>query len=450
MRTSSINGKIISLFFREPKQVAVVLVVMLSIFIGVCSIGEMSAFAEGETFIVSKNEPATAYTKKKNWCVMDNYNYTTRHANCDGGSRLNENRDPDSTYLGTATARFSDLPPGQYEVELFYRETTNRTECAPWAITTDGIGNNTASANKNQLGSENFPGSWHLLTRTRNNPLDVASSLTLVWGRDASDYSCYDARSVAYGDVRITRIANAPPADPPSIIPPGGTFEESVIVEILSEPGAEIHYTTDGSRPIRTQPLYTGPFTLYNNTTVKARAFVFGFTRSEVSSADFVIVPRTPEPDPEPEPELEPEPEPELEPELEIEPDPEPEPELEPEPESEPESEPEPYEQDTEEQQPDQTQEIIDSSWSEPTDDVSNNNEEFLDSGSFLEPDPVSNGDSESGAEGELRFFEAGCGCRIRGISSNFGESFTILFLCALSMLCVVSRKSKNRSLDKK
>jgi len=49
---------------------------------------------------------------------------------------------------------------------------------------------------------------------------------------------------------------------------------DSVSVTLASPtPGAEVRYTTDGSVPTASSPLYTGPFTLSSSTTVRARAF---------------------------------------------------------------------------------------------------------------------------------------------------------------------------------
>jgi hypothetical protein len=74
----------------------------------------------------------------------------------------------------------------------------------------------------------------------------------------------------------------------PELSPNGGTFEDSVTVSVSSPtPGAEIHYTTDGSEPTESSPLYSGAFVLTATTTVRARAFHPGMLPSRVSVAGF-------------------------------------------------------------------------------------------------------------------------------------------------------------------
>lgn len=61
-------------------------------------------------------------------------------------------------------------------------------------------------------------------------------------------------------------------------------FEESTIVTMTAESGAEIRYTTDGSVPTATSgTVYSGPITLSETTTVKAVAVKNGVTSSVTS-----------------------------------------------------------------------------------------------------------------------------------------------------------------------
>jgi hypothetical protein len=63
-------------------------------------------------------------------------------------------------------------------------------------------------------------------------------------------------------------------ASKPVLSPSGGSFFSSVFVTMTTEtPGAEVHYTLDGSNPSLATPLYTGPVLLSANTEVRARAF---------------------------------------------------------------------------------------------------------------------------------------------------------------------------------
>ena len=73
----------------------------------------------------------------------------------------------------------------------------------------------------------------------------------------------------------------------PSVAAPtfsGATqFEESTQVSMSGPAGAEIHYTTDGSQPTAQSPLYSGPLTLTETTTVKAIAIKDGVSSSVTS-----------------------------------------------------------------------------------------------------------------------------------------------------------------------
>jgi len=87
----------------------------------------------------------------------------------------------------------------------------------------------------------------------------------------------------------IQSMPGAPVLAPPDISPPGGSFNQSVTVTLHeAEPGAEIHYTIDGSEPTRTDPLYESPFSLTEAGVVRARAYKAGFTRSITAQQVFV------------------------------------------------------------------------------------------------------------------------------------------------------------------
>ena len=74
----------------------------------------------------------------------------------------------------------------------------------------------------------------------------------------------------------------------PAITPSGGSFGDSVQVTLAcATAGATIRYTTDGSNPTGTSPIYAVPFTLTSSATVKAKAFASGYNESAVASASF-------------------------------------------------------------------------------------------------------------------------------------------------------------------
>jgi hypothetical protein len=76
----------------------------------------------------------------------------------------------------------------------------------------------------------------------------------------------------------------------PVLSPAGGTFGGSVTVSMSSAtPGASIRYTTDGSDPTISSPVYSAPLVLTANTTVKAKAFASGLTDSSITLGMFTV-----------------------------------------------------------------------------------------------------------------------------------------------------------------
>src|SRR5437879_2159917 len=76
----------------------------------------------------------------------------------------------------------------------------------------------------------------------------------------------------------------------PSFSPGGGTYTGSVTVTIGdATSGATIHYTTDGSTPTTSSPVYGGALTFNQTTTLKAMAAASGMTDSAVASATYTV-----------------------------------------------------------------------------------------------------------------------------------------------------------------
>jgi hypothetical protein len=77
----------------------------------------------------------------------------------------------------------------------------------------------------------------------------------------------------------------------PSFTPAAGTYPSAQTVAVsTTTAGASIRYTTDGSAPSETAgTLYSGPITVSNTTTIKAIAYISGWTDSIVASAAYSI-----------------------------------------------------------------------------------------------------------------------------------------------------------------
>ncbi|MCC5839216.1 MAG: chitobiase/beta-hexosaminidase C-terminal domain-containing protein [Opitutales bacterium] len=76
----------------------------------------------------------------------------------------------------------------------------------------------------------------------------------------------------------------------PVITPPGGLYTGAIHVGLTTAtPSATIRYTTNGSEPTPTSPVYTGPFEIGNDATIRARAFRSGFNPSGIATAAYII-----------------------------------------------------------------------------------------------------------------------------------------------------------------
>jgi hypothetical protein len=76
----------------------------------------------------------------------------------------------------------------------------------------------------------------------------------------------------------------------PTITPHGGIFDSTASVSIqTTTTGAAIHYTTDGTEPDISSPLYTQAVAVNSNTLLKARSFKIGLAESTTDSANFLV-----------------------------------------------------------------------------------------------------------------------------------------------------------------
>ena len=76
----------------------------------------------------------------------------------------------------------------------------------------------------------------------------------------------------------------------PTFNPPGGSYSSTQNVTIsCASSGATIRYTTNGNTPTESSTAYSGPLTVSQDTTIKAKAFMSGWTPSSTASADYTI-----------------------------------------------------------------------------------------------------------------------------------------------------------------
>ena len=82
------------------------------------------------------------------------------------------------------------------------------------------------------------------------------------------------------------------PAAKPAIAPAAGTYATPLTVNITdSLSSATIYYTTDGTTPTLSSPIYRGPFALSQpgQVQVQAIAAAGGYTTSSVAIANFTL-----------------------------------------------------------------------------------------------------------------------------------------------------------------
>ncbi len=75
----------------------------------------------------------------------------------------------------------------------------------------------------------------------------------------------------------------------PTATPPAGAYQPGQTVTLDGPSGTQIRYTTDGTVPTASSPLYTGPLTLTQTTVLKAKAFQIGWVTSPALVASYAI-----------------------------------------------------------------------------------------------------------------------------------------------------------------
>ena len=113
--------------------------------------------------------------------------------------------------------------------------------------------------------------------------ITVSANATLEALALASGYAQSAVASAAY-------VIQAGVTATPTFSPAAGTYAAAQSVAISdSTPGAVIYYTTNGTAPTTSSPVYSTAITVSANATLEALAVAPGFTQSPVASAAYVI-----------------------------------------------------------------------------------------------------------------------------------------------------------------
>jgi hypothetical protein len=98
--------------------------------------------------------------------------------------------------------------------------------------------------------------------------------------------SGYSNSAVATGAYTIT----TPTVATPVLSPGGGTYSSPQTVTITeATPGASLYYTTDGTVPSRSSPLYTGPIVISQSLVLKVLGAETGYYTSAMAAAAYTI-----------------------------------------------------------------------------------------------------------------------------------------------------------------
>jgi hypothetical protein len=117
-----------------------------------------------------------------------------------------------------------------------------------------------------------------------STPISVSTTTTIEAIAIATGYS---NSMIATGLYTIT-----PTAATPTFNPLPGTFSSTQSVTLSdTTPGAVIHYTTNGTAPGATSPVYSTPISVSTTTTIEAIAIATGYNNSLVATGVYTISP---------------------------------------------------------------------------------------------------------------------------------------------------------------
>ena len=122
------------------------------------------------------------------------------------------------------------------------------------------------------------------------NPNYASQSAMLVhgWDEAAGGHRVLDHVTPGAANRTDTAWVGVLPKPTFSLDPGFYEGQQNLVIRSL-EPHAEVRYTTDGSVPTSTSPLYTGPLTISQSTAVRARAFKPGWIASAPKSRSILI-----------------------------------------------------------------------------------------------------------------------------------------------------------------
>jgi hypothetical protein len=121
---------------------------------------------------------------------------------------------------------------------------------------------------------------------TVNPTASVPTPLPTDFVTLGTEWLVYDVDTIDYLGSHTFNPTGGEMAATPTFTPDGGVYFTAQNVTIATATvGATIRYTTDGSTPTETSTLYTAPVAISTDTTLKAIAFMTGYTPSAIATA---------------------------------------------------------------------------------------------------------------------------------------------------------------------
>ena len=133
---------------------------------------------------------------------------------------------------------------------------------------------------------------WNKLS-SFNDTMTVTGLAPYGWNYSATA-SQAPALTASFDWFHIVTAAQAATATPAFTPASGASFSSPLSVSLSdATPGAVIHYTTDGTTPTSSSPVYASAFTISASTTVQALAVASGYAPSSLGVASYTYLPAT-------------------------------------------------------------------------------------------------------------------------------------------------------------
>ena len=138
------------------------------------------------------------------------------------------------------------------------------------------------------------PYSWALVAGSLDSGLSLNTATGVISGTPANaetDTPTFQVTdSLNYEIQKTFSLTVSTAAATPTFSPPAGSYSNAQSVAIsCSTPSSTIYYTTNGTTPTTSSPVYSSPVVVSATETVQAIATAPGFTQSSVGSASYTI-----------------------------------------------------------------------------------------------------------------------------------------------------------------